>query len=86
MWIRLNIAERHPHMDEDHRVSLDVRLGSVIGGSPPCGKNSDNLSTTLSTETIRLKSNLYIGEIVFRCPYMGVSFSANFMGFPYFST
>lgn len=72
MWIRLNIAERHPYMDEDHRITLDVRLDSVNGTSPPCGENSENLSTTLSTENVHLQPNLYIGESVFRCPYMGV--------------
>ena len=77
MWIRLNIAERHPHMDEDHRLSLDVRLGPINGTSPPCGKKSENLSTSFSTGNMHFELNPHIGESIFGHPYLGVSVFAD---------
>jgi len=51
--------------DEDLRVTPDFRPGPVKGTCLPCGKISDNLSTTLSTGSIHLQSNPYLGETDF---------------------
>jgi hypothetical protein len=67
-------------------LTLDVGPDSVSGLSLPCGKDSDNLSTTSSPADIHCPPNPYVGEFGFSCPYMGVSFFAVLQVFQDFST
>ena len=68
----MNGRESTPPVDACPRLSLDVGLAPVNETRPPCGEDSENSSTFLSAKGVGLKSNPYIGESVFRRPYMGV--------------
>jgi hypothetical protein len=49
MWIMWITAKRPYRWDEGSRLRLDVGLFPQNGFHVPCGKNSDNSSTDLST-------------------------------------
>ena len=76
MWIETDGSESAPPVDVYLRLCLDVGPAPVNGTLPPCGEDSENSSTLSSAKCEGLKPNPYIGESVFRCPHMGVSFLA----------
>ena len=86
MWIETYGGESTPPVDALARLTLDVGPAPVNGTCPLCGEDSENSSTFLSANWVCLKSNPYIGESVFRRPYMGVSFLAELIFLGVFST
>ena len=76
MWIETDGSESTLPVDASAHLCLDVGLAPVNRARLLCGKDSENLFTFSSAKKVGRKSNPYIGESVFRCPHMGVSFLA----------